>query len=95
VTPDGRVIYPLLQSTLKVWNALRAASEAHFLAEIVSTFSAHATLTAWDANLESYPIANCEASNHRTDSHDDAGGLVAQRQRGASTEVAIGKLLVI
>jgi hypothetical protein len=51
MTPNGWVVYFLLQSTLEMRYAFCAAPEAHFFAEIVSPLSADATLTTRDANF--------------------------------------------
>ncbi len=95
MTPHGWVVDSLLQGALEVRDAFGATPEAHLLAEVVSTSPADSALAAGDADLERDPVVDLEAHDLGADGHDDARRLVAQRQRHASAEVAIGKLLVV
>lgn len=79
MTPDGRVIYPFLQCALEMGNTLCTTPEAHFLAKVISAFSADGTLAAWKANLESDSVANGEAVYLRANGHHRAGGFMAKR----------------
>lgn len=51
MTPNCRMIDPLLKSALEVWHTFGATPESHFLAKVVSTFSANTTFTTRNANL--------------------------------------------
>lgn len=95
VAPLSWVVDPLLQRALEVWEALCAAPEAHFLAEVVPPFPADSALAARDADLEGYAIAEGKAAHVRTDGNDHTRGLMAERQRLARAQVAIGKLLEV
>ena len=95
VTPDGRMVYPVLERALEMREALRTTPEPHFLAEIVAAFPADAALSTRDAHLQRHPITKLEAAHLRADGNDSAGGLMAKGERLAGAEVAIGELLVI
>ena len=73
MTPDGWVVYSLLKGALVVGEALRAASEAHAFAEVVSAFSADVALEARDTDLEGNPIADAQPSHLGPDGHNLAG----------------------
>jgi hypothetical protein len=95
VTPGRWVIDSLLKRALIVRNGFSTTSEAHLFTEIISAFSADATLSTWYANLQGDSITNAEASYLRADCHYFSGRLVTERQRLASTEVAVGEFLVV
>jgi hypothetical protein len=61
ITPLRRVIDLLLQRSLKVRETLPAASEPQFFANVVSSFSAAGTSTAWKADFEGDFVALFEA----------------------------------
>lgn len=69
VTPHCRMVYFLLQSSLIVRIGLCAAAETELLAQVVSSLPADCTLTAGNANLQGYPVANLEAADLRADSY--------------------------
>jgi hypothetical protein len=95
VTPDGWVIYPLLKSALVVRKGLGTAPEPHLLAEVIPAFPADGTLSTGHANLQGNTVAYAEARYLGTNSHDNAGRLMAQGQWHTGTEVTIGELLVV
>ena len=95
VTPDGRVVDPLLKSTLVVRVTLGAAPEAHLLAEVVSALPADPALTAGNTNLESNSITQLEASHLGSNGNNFTRRLMAQGEWVAGAEIAIGKLLVV
>lgn len=78
VTPSSRVIDPLLQRSLEMWEALCATPEAHLFAEIVSTLAANATLSTWHANFKGHAVAQREVAHLRTDGDNHARRLVAK-----------------
>ena len=61
MTPNSRMIDPLLQCPLEMRHALRTTSKPHLLAEVVPPFSADSTLAAGDPYLECYAVAECKA----------------------------------
>jgi hypothetical protein len=78
-----------------VRHRLCAAPKPHALAEVIPALAADAALAAGDADLEGDAVADAEAGHLGPDGDDGAGRLVAERQRHAGAEVAIGKLLVV
>lgn len=97
MTPNSRVIYPLLEGALEVRDALGAAPEPHLPAEVVPAPPADGALAARDADLEGHAVAHRERPDGhlRADSHHDARGLVAEGQRRAGAQVPVGELLVV
>ena len=95
MTPYGRVIDSLLESSLKMGNALRATPELHLLAEVVAPLSTNGTLAAGNANFESNSVTNGEAVDLRPNTHYNTGRFMSKRQRCTGTEVAVGELLVV
>lgn len=95
VTPDRRVVYPLLQRALEVRHALRAAPEPHLLAEVVPAPPADAAPAARDAHLQGHAVPYLEPAHLGADGRHDAGRLVAERQGRAGAEVPVGELLVV
>ena len=95
MAPYGRVIDSLLESSLKMGNALRATPELHLLAEVVAPLSTNGTLAAGNANFESNSVTNGEAVDLRPNAHYNTGRFMSKRQRCTGTEVAVGELLVV
>lgn len=95
MAPHGRMIYPLLQRALVVWEALCAAPEAHLLAEVISPLATNATLAASHADLQGHAITKGKAAHMRADGDDHTRGLMAERQGLAGAKVAIGELLEV
>ena len=95
MTPGRRMIYPLLERSLVMRHALGAAAEPHLLAEVVPPLAADAALAAGDTDLERDAVADLEPGHPRADGHNDAGRLVAERQRRARAQVPVGELLVV
>jgi hypothetical protein len=60
MAPNCRMVDPFLQSSLKMWYALRATPEPHPLAEVVPPFAADATLATWYSYLERHSVTNTE-----------------------------------
>jgi hypothetical protein len=89
------MIDPLLEGALIVRDALRAASEAHLLAEIVPSFPADVALQTRNADLECHPVSKSEAIDPRADGNNLSRRLMAKRQWVAGTKITIGKLLVV
>jgi len=67
-----------LESSLKMRDALRTTSKSHLFAKIISSFPANRTLTAWNANLESHSVADCEAIDLRANAHNYTGRFMAK-----------------
>lgn len=95
MAPSSRVIYPLLQRPLEMREALRAASKAHLLAEIIPTSPAYAAVSTWYADLQGHAVAEGEAAHLRAYGDDHARGLVAEGQGLAGAQVAICELLKV
>jgi hypothetical protein len=85
----------LLQRPLEMRHRFGTTPESHAFAQVIPALAADATLTTRDADLECHTVANAEARHLGTDGNDRAGRLVAERERHAGAEVAIGELLVI
>jgi hypothetical protein len=62
---------------LIMWETLRAAPEAKFLAKVIPPLAANSTLPTGDTDLESHSVADLETSHLRSDSNHFAGGFVA------------------
>jgi hypothetical protein len=69
--------------------------EPHALAEVIPAPAADATLAAGDADLEGDTVTDAEARHLGPDGDYGPGRLVAEGERHAGAEVAIGKLLVV
>lgn len=107
MTPNRRVVDPLLQRALEVRHALGAAPEPHPLAEVVPALAADAApAAARDAHLEGDAVPHGEPPvppppcallllGGWADRHHDPRRLVAERQRRARAQVAVGELLVV
>jgi hypothetical protein len=95
MAPYGRVIDSLLESSLEMWNALRATPELHLLAEVVAPLSTNGTLAAGNANFESNSVTNGEAVDLRPNAHYNTGRFMSKRQRCTGTEIAVGELFVV
>lgn len=91
----GWVVHILLEGPIEMGEGLRAASKPETLAEVVTTLGAKATVVAHDAGLDSYSLANHEVLNVRTNSSDDASGLVTEDQGCLEGEVAIPTMDII
>jgi hypothetical protein len=89
VAPSRRVVDPLLQCALRMWERLGRASEVHALAYVVPPFKTQLTLLTRLADLERNPVTHLEVTDARTDGRDDARGLVTQRQGFPDEDVAI------
>lgn len=76
MAPHCGVVYSLLQSSLKMRYTLRAASESHLLAKIITTFPADCTLSARDADLEGNSVTDGEARDLRSNSDNYTGRLM-------------------
>lgn len=66
MAPHSRMVDSLLERALVVRVAFGAASESHLLAEVVSTFTADATLATGNTNLKRNPISDFEAADLRS-----------------------------
>ena len=95
MAPYRRVVNPLLESPLKVRNALRTTSELHLFAKIVSAFSADPALATGNADFQGHFVPNCKSIDLRANAYNYPGRFMSKGQRRTSTEVAIGKLLVV
>lgn len=76
-------------------DTLGAAPEAHLFAEVVPPLAAEAALAAapGDADLEGHAVAGGKAAaDVGADGDDDPGRLVAEGQRLAGAEIAVGKV---
>ena len=79
------MINPLLQSSLKMWHALRTTPKPHLFAEVIPALSTYPTLPAGDSDLQCHSVTDLEAIDLLTDSNYHARGFVAKRQRCAGT----------
>lgn len=95
VAPYRRVVNPLLKSPLKVRNAFRTTPELHLFAKVVSSFSADSALATGNADFQGHFVPNCKSIDLRANAHNYPGRFMSKGQRRTSTEVAIGKLLII
>lgn len=95
MAPNSRMIYPFLKSSLKMGHTLCTTPESHLLAKIISSFPANGTLPTGNANLKGDSISNLESIDLSPNAYHYSRRLMAKRQRSTSTEVAVGKLLVV
>lgn len=78
VTPDSRVVDPLLEGTLVVRNRLGTTPESHLFAKIITAFAADGALTAGHTNFKRYPVTNAKARDLGPYGNDNARGLMAK-----------------
>ncbi len=64
VTPYRRMIYPLLQGSLKVRHALRTTPEPHLLAQVIPAVPADAAVAAGDAYFQRHSVSYLEAGHY-------------------------------
>ena len=91
----GWVVHILLEGPIEVGEGLRAAGEPETLAEVVTTLGAKATVVAHDAGLDSDSLTNHEVLDIRTNSGDDASGLMTEDQGCLEGEVSIPTMDII
>jgi hypothetical protein len=89
------VINSILERALEVGERLRAAPEPHLLAEVISPFATCGTLSTRHADLQGNAVSHCEATHLRANGYHDPGGLMAEREWLAGTEIAIREFLVV
>ncbi len=58
MTPNSRMINSFLKRSLKMRDAFRTTPKLHFLAKVVSPFSANSTLAAWNAYFQCNSVSN-------------------------------------
>lgn len=95
VTPYCRVINPVLERALEVGERLRAASESHLLAEVISPLATCGTLPTSDADLQGDAVSNYKATHLRADGDYDPRGLMTEREWLAGAEIAVREFLVV
>jgi hypothetical protein len=95
MTPNRRMVDPLLKCALEMWHALRTTPESHLLAEVIPSFPTDTTLPTWNANLQSHSVANGEAMDLWADAHHHPRGLMPERQWCAGAKISICKFLVV
>lgn len=61
MTPDSRMIYPLLKGSLEMWYTFGTTPEPHLLAEVIPAFPTDGTLATRNPDLQGHPIADFEA----------------------------------
>ena len=77
MAPDCRVVDSFLQRSLEMWNAFGTTPEFHPLAQVISSFPADATLTAWNSNFQRNTVADIEAIDLWPNRNDDTRGFMA------------------
>lgn len=95
VTPNRRMVNPLLQGTLKMRHTLRTTPKPHFLAEIVPSLPTNRALSTWNSHFESHTVTDLEAIHLRPNTDDHTRGFVTQGEGSTSAEVTIGEFLVV
>lgn len=85
----------ILERALEVGERLRAAPEPHLVAQVISPPATCRALPTGDADLQGDTVPHCKATHLGADGYHDPGGLMAQRERLAGTEIAIGELVVV
>ena len=95
MTPYRRVVDSILERALVVGERFCAAPEPHLLAEVISPPATCRTLSTRDADLQGDAVSHCKATHLGADCYHDPGGLMAQREWLAGTEIAIGEFLVV
>lgn len=78
MAPDSRVVDLLLQCALVVRVALGTTPELELLAEVITAFTADATLSARYTDFESHTIADFEAGNLCPDAYNLASRLMSK-----------------
>lgn len=78
VTPFCGVIDAFLECSLEVRHGLGATSEPHPRAKVISTSLTRPTIVTRHTNFQRHPLANLEAGDSITDSHNDSSRLMAQ-----------------
>lgn len=78
MTPLGRVVYPILQCTLRMRESLCTAAELHLLADIVPSLLAAIAALAWLTDFESNLIAYGETLNVGTNAHNNTSGFMTE-----------------
>ena len=77
MTPDGRVVDPLLEGALIMRDRFGTTPESHLFAKIVTTFTADCALAAGHTNFKGHPVTNVEARHLGPYGNDDTRGFVA------------------
>jgi hypothetical protein len=95
VAPFCGVINAFLESPLKVRHGLGATSKPHLRAEVISTSLARSTVVARNTNLQRDSVTDLEAGSSIPHSYNHPSGLMAQRERLTSVEIAIAELAIV
>lgn len=97
MTPPRRVIHHLLQRPLRMRIRLRGAAEPHAGTDIIPPLPTPLAFFARLAHLQRDLISYLPLiRGHRgSDSHDDAGGFVAEGQGFADEDVAVAEVSVV
>ncbi len=78
VAPDRWMVDSLLESSLEMRHAFRTTPESHFLAQIISSFSANGALAARNADFKRNSVADREAIDLWTNAHNYTGRFMAK-----------------
>jgi hypothetical protein len=91
----GGVVHAGLERAVAVGVAGGGRAEAHIPAEVVAPAVAESAGAATDARLDGDALADLEICDLVGDGGDDAGGLMAEDERGADGEVAVAAMRVV
>ena len=95
MTPNSRMIDPLLQCPLKMRHTLRTTSKPHLLTEIIPPLPANCALATGNTNFKCHAVANGKAIDACADADDYARGFMTEGERCTGAEIAIGEFLIV
>ena len=77
MTPNRRMVNPLLQCSLKMRHTLRTTPEPHLLTKVIPSFPADRALSAGNSYFKGDTVADAEVVDMGSDGYDDTGGFMA------------------
>lgn len=95
MTPSCRMVDAILERALKVWEGLGGASEAHGLADVVTTFGAPGTCAAGQPDLQGDFVTDLKAHHLWADGDDRASRLMAERHGFLDEDISIAIVVVV
>lgn len=95
MAPSCRVIDPVLQRSLCVWETLRATSEPHTLADVVPPLFASLADFARLSDFQCHLVTNTEVLHIRAYANNHTCRFVAERERFLYDYVAVTVVLVV